>query len=659
VKYKLLHLLKTVFSFNHLILLLSFISLPVLGQSSKILKMIPGNASMIFTINGNSINKKIDFNKIKNHAAFRLMDSLAHLQLKENYNIVSGLLKNPSHFGIDLKSNIYSFYRKSDNSANYFGGIFIPLCDKDKFETFLLQTGGPSIKDKIIRKGRYSYITEEGFLFAWTKQYCMIVSKPFLYKGANKDLSTQLINKIIKQKTKHSILNNENFLLSQKTNFDFAYWISYQSFFNQSMIRTFRTENIAEDNKDFFTGNYVHSYVNILNGNITCDSKFFINDKISNKVKSTFEKKANPDLLKYLHKDTLLALICFSIDLREAQITVNENMRKSKEKFKTEILKRLFQEEFQKDDTLIAKNKELNDLYFKYHSTDTIPFTYTPPQIEIETVPISDSINPEGNKNSTVTYSYSYLDYDFLEDLIKNKNNEIKIRENELTNNKIKSLGYTENDLWDLFEGDIVIGLTDFKYKETKYMAYESEEHNDDLSKQVEKIKKEVFPEFIIAATTYKTETVKRVLVSLENQGLIKNHGHYYTVVSDSSDYAIFLSDKILIVTNDEALIRNNIKVYPEKEMVSQNVRELLLSNSFSMYLNPERILSKMPRDTTYKLYDNLFPKSIKNLTAKGDFLSQKPISSELILTMANKANNTLYEIFRLINQAYILSIKR
>jgi hypothetical protein len=659
VKYKFPYLLKTALNFCYTITI-SFLSLlPAHGQSSKILRMIPANASLVFTVNGNSINKKTDFNKIKTHPAFKFLDSLAQLQLKGNYTFLSRLYKNSSELGIDFISNIYSFYRKSDNSANYFGGIFIPLSNKDKFEKFLLEAGGTSVNGKIIRKRGYSYISEEGFLFAWTKKYCMIVSKPFLYQGSDRDLSIQLINKIIHQKTKHSILNNQDFVLSQKNNFDFSYWINYQSFFNQSLIQTFRTEDVAEDNKDFFTGNYVHSYVNVNNGNITYDSKFFIKDRFSKKTKGVSEKKANPDLLKYFHKDTLLGLVCFSIDLRETQITVNENMRKSKEKFKSEIMTNLFRQEFEKDSTLIVKNQELNDLQYKYHSTDTIPFTYTPPAlIEIETVPVSDSIKPEIVKNDTVTYSYSYLDYDFLEDLIKNKNNEIKARKNELANNKIKELGHTENDIWDLFEGDVVIGLTDLNYKETKYTTFEAGEPHDAPSR-IEKIKKEIFPKFIIAATAYKTGTVKKVLMSLEKQGTVINHGHYYKLVTGNSGYYLTLSDKILIISNDEDLIKNKPKVYSESDMLPNNVQENILSNGFSMYFNLERTLSKMPRDTSYELYNNLFPGKLKNLASKVNFQSHNLSSKELILTMVNKTNNALYEVFRLINQFYLISIKR
>jgi hypothetical protein len=658
VIYKFLHLLKAALFFSFSITI-PFLSLSAYGQNSRILKMIPGNASMVFTINGNSINKKMDFNKVQNHNAFKFLDSIARFQLKENYNTISRLYKNPSDLGIDLTSNIYSFYRKSDNSANYFGGIFIPLSDMVKFETFLFESGLAAPRDKIIKKGRYSYISEEGFLFAWTEKFCMIVSKPFFYKGSDKELSTQLINKIIHQKTKHSILNNQDFVLSQKNNFDLAYWINYQSFFNQSLIRTFRTENVAEDNKDFFTGNYVHSYVNFRNGNITYDSKFFIIDRLSkkNKVKTTTPKKANPELFKYFHKDSILGLICFSIDLRETQITVNENMRKSKENFKSELMAKLFGDEFEKDDTLITKNRELNDLYFKYHSTDTIPFIYTP-QIEIEVVPVSDSIKPEVTKNETINSSYSYLDYDFLEGLIKNKNNEIKKREIELADNKLKDLGYTEKDIWDLFEGDIMIGLTDFKYKETKYTVFESDDLQE-APKLTEKTKKEIFPGFMMAATTYKTEIVKRVLASLEKEGLITAKDHYYKMPTAHSEYFIMLSDKILIVSNDENLIKNKTTGYASNEKIPAEAQEVLLSNSFSMYLNMERMAGKLPKDTSYTLYQNIFPGSIKELSIQDNFLPAKASYSERLLTMVNKTNNTLYEVFRIINQAYILSVNR
>jgi hypothetical protein len=227
-----------------------------------------------------------------------------------------------------------------------------------------------------------------------------------------------------------------------------------------------------------------------------------------------------------------------------------------------------------------------------------------------------------------------------------------------LANNKLKELGHSENDLWDLFEGDILIGLTDLKYKETKHTSYEKVGQNMPAVK-IEKIKKEILPQFIIAATIYKKETANKVLRSLEEQGLVVNHGHYYKLATSNSDYFFTVSDKILIITNDETFIQNQSNGYPENERLPKDVQDHFLSNSFSMYFNIERVLSKMPRDTTYELYDNLFPGSIQSLKPKGNFLSNNVSSSKMILNLVNKTNNSLYEVFRLINQAYIISIKR
>lgn len=229
-------------------------------------------------------------------------------------------------------------------------------------------------------------------------------------------------------------------------------------------------------------------------------------------------------------------------------------------------------------------------------------------------------------------------------------------------------IGFTffdEEELFDLIQGDFVFAVTDIKEFEVEYTSYD---YDDDYNRiESIKTKKETLPEFVSVATIGNEELRNKIIKLMMQTDVIRKKGNYYELQEPKSRYSkraakplnIFymIKDDLLIVTNDESLLKdNNGNGLPKAQQINGEAYKLMKSNNMFAYWTPKGTYEKVPAQfsadiepleslaNTYKSIElqgvsnkgNLFTTSAKiNLidNSKGSLMISLEMINELIKT--------------------------
>lgn len=237
------------------------------------------------------------------------------------------------------------------------------------------------------------------------------------------------------------------------------------------------------------------------------------------------------------------------------------------------------------------------------------------------------------------------------------------IREEEEWLGTLADIGFTffdEAELFDLIQGDFVFAVTDIKEFDMEYTSYDYDEDYN----RIEKIetKKETLPEFVSIATVGNKELRDKVIKIMKQTDVIIEKGHYYELQEPKSRYSdraakplnvfYMLKDDLLIVTNDEKLLKsNNGNGLAKSKQVTGEAYKLMKTNNMFAYWTPNTTYEKMPREFT----DELKPlKSIaetyKSFEFSGIKNSGNVFTSTAKVSLIDKSKGSLMLSLDLIN---------
>ena len=118
--------------------------------AQSLMKYVPKDATMVFSMNPGNLNKKFPFSNIQNYDFYEMgMMQLAGTMGEEGAAMMD-VIQDPSSIGMDLMQSSYGF-GKMDGGDIYFGFVF-RLADVGKFNQFL--------KSHFLTKNRVSNLFE-------------------------------------------------------------------------------------------------------------------------------------------------------------------------------------------------------------------------------------------------------------------------------------------------------------------------------------------------------------------------------------------------------------------------------------------------------------------------------------------------------------------
>jgi hypothetical protein len=168
---------------------------------------------------------------------------------------------------------------------------------------------------------------------------------------------------------------------------------------------------------------------------------------------------------------------------------------------------------------------------------------------------------------------------------------------------------------------------------------------------------------FVLAnERAYLVEKYLKAIMKLE-EGLIQKNDNYYTVLDDplrlGIPYYLAIKDDIILITNDENAVKNNLDGYDKKAFDRSVYKKAKNSKMFYAHLD----LSQMSSDiASLGLYNDTdeFLTRFEDKTAKMDFevtsVDKDQVNYCLKMETNEKYKNGAYFLFELINEIYIIN---
>lgn len=665
---------------------LAFISIIYTEATAQdLLKLIPANSSGVVSMNGEGFFKKIDLEQINRLEMFQDMDERTQGKKGDRYQEYSKLYKAPTSLGLNIHSNSYIFFGNLVDTTEYgmrytYTGLTMSLIKSSKFENFIKKVSD----QKPVKLGAYKFCRiETGAIVAWNKKQLMVLSISGFGEDKEEILLKQL-KQLINQSVNESIKSNKNFMATQSQSFDFNYWMNFESTMNGLLPVSYMTLPIFKDlpfiGADFYKGYFFDVNLNFNNGDISIDGKQTLSDESSKKMKDIYGKGLNPEFVKYLHKDHLLGLYSYSINMKGLKPMLDTALADSvKDQINEGFIGLLYDAKIKKDTKVNKLQLEIDSMYtdlypaYKYDTTAYTDYAdydtsyYQDDYYESDTTAIDEEqitedyvdtsdVEMEYYEDSTYTDSYSKEDsiFNAKNDRIDAKRKELDDRKKVLLQAKVKELNLKKDFLFDLFQGDAIGAITDYYWIDKKYKTFDYDEENLKPI-EVEKTKKEIFPEFFAGFTLNNTVEAKKFLASLTKDSFLLKKNTYYIIPGEQKLF-VSISNNLLLITNNEVIVNENFKGYSEKERISNDLQATLLHKTSAFHINIKDVFAKLPYDNMSRekqaMY-SLLASSFGTLSATSDPYITNISKSDMSLSLTNKIDNSFYEIFRIINEVY------
>lgn len=687
-------------------------------SQKKLFKKVSSSSSMVLVVDGKRIAKKVDFDQIRALEFYKDLDEKAAANLKEKYEYVSYLYKNPKKAGINLEKKLIVAYDFSNQFSPDFQ-VMIPLSSKSKFQAFLKNSLDSSDLKNEQKAGKSTIFRNGSIIFGYTGSYLFLTSIPYMSDRSRDEIAKEKAIAINRIEKNNSILKNPNFKLFLKDEYDAGYWFNTGSFITD-VWQNLLTSAVADIdttflNKDLYQDSYMHLLLNFNKGDITYQTKQYLSPALSSDLDKLYASKFNEEILKYFRKGNLLASMSYSLNVSELKNYWEKNFSSFEKIITDEALKKIYEKSIKEDSVVGKLDEEIDSLNSEIYSLEMAQYDYDYDSYEYEddavyeeleedeeyvdyedyeeegseeTDQVTDSIESEETTEPEeeeaiseditedvefeeiemdTVYEEEYIEeyvpteeelqLDSLRNVLELKEEELRLRKAELLEEKKAAFPYNNEELWSIFEGDIIAAVTDVRYEEKTFTSYEYDETTEEI-KEVEKTRKEPVPVFIVASTVNNIDVANRILGQIEEKGLIKKENNVYLVIPGNSKMYVALLGNMLLFTNNELLIQEHITGYKESEQLDIKVKQLITNNNFSMYVDFKEIFARFPKETfnddkTYSIFTAVM-NALQNMEAYDAYAGESITSGKVQINFTNKIDNSMFEIFRIVNIVYL-----
>jgi hypothetical protein len=280
------------------------------------LSLIPGDASIVYELDGNEIFAKSGLNSPDN---YRFLNFLK-LMSSDASTFIEGFLKNSKDAGIGADKMLLYVSKLPDCVA------YLSMLDRKIFEAWLKKAEAPEPTDG----GAYSYIPlSTDLTIAWNNDFAVIAYGIY---------SREQLAGLLKPKSDGLLAVNTDFQKFVSKSSDARMWLKYTSLIDlYENLFFFYSSTIPEDKKSLFRmeleNNYAnitaHSYLNFEDGKITGSVSLFPATEVE-KLKEKFpifKESFNKEILKDMPEQSYMAAN-ISINVGEYFKLLGQNIEK-------------------------------------------------------------------------------------------------------------------------------------------------------------------------------------------------------------------------------------------------------------------------------------------------------------------------------------------
>ncbi|MCB0642032.1 MAG: DUF4836 family protein [Phaeodactylibacter sp.] len=270
------------------------------GQDA--LQTIPDDASGIVAVNLPSILEKMDYENYRNTDGFKKRVAEA----KQQDPLYGAILEDPEAAGIALNQKAYLSIGFAENSANEdFSAFVVSLSDADKFEATVQAQSGKTIK---AQDGFKSIQLDRQTTLGWNDEY-VIIANSSSYVNMDENLA-----RFFNMEKGSSIAQNKNLSKALSKEHDINTWLTSNPIAGNPQAGMAMA--MAEVDPEALKDNFVHGYVDFLDGQIKGEADLEIQKALSKDLDLLFKDEAKTDFSPYISNEGLQFLMVNSLDIK-------------------------------------------------------------------------------------------------------------------------------------------------------------------------------------------------------------------------------------------------------------------------------------------------------------------------------------------------------
>ncbi len=524
--------------FNQTILAVAFIiGVNFSAFPQTLSKYIPDNAGVVFSVNANSIGKKVGMDALNATSFMKDLDlKLNQESGNPEIKLIKEFKKNPESWGINMNDYQFAWVNLDSTSAGF--TYLFPLKSMSVLEdkiSELRKTQSSMPNFEVIENSSIRYIVSQNVGMFYSAEYIGFTSQAHL-------------------KTAFDI-TNEKF----KT-YEEQYGDEYDNYYNKvsdslkasekelvvESIKTLDSRKSKSLNQNFIKNDDANVYVNSAN------FSSFMNSTMGNPEMSRIYGK--------LYKQNPLNLVGYN-----SELALNFNNKEIEMTVKAQYPEGSL---FQPDDLF---RKGIHPEFMKH-------------------------IN---GKNTLAAYSFNINIPVFVQNLeqyIKENYKELPLDYNSTINSGLKSSGlsFDANDLKSTFSGEFLLTFNGISEIKKEYIDYSYDEDYNET--QVKKTKKEPVPNMTLLMGIGNPNHINEILDLLISKNFLeKKKGFYEFVIPGNTGIRTILkkTDHYLVISNSAEMLESSKllkKGYSKKYQNAQLNKDIASNHSF-MFANLDKIM--------------------------------------------------------------------
>lgn len=632
------------------VLLMVFAQCLQAQPSNRMLRQIPGDALLVSHINTGALNEKLDIDRLKGLPIVQYYAEQGIRSAGEDSTIIKKLYDNPDEYGISLTSYIYMFLDldvdiSGDDAAENVKNApppqfytVIPLNSRRKFQQFLQQVLKEQYDDFVQKEWGYKYYYKRNFAIGWSRNFMVMTSGGKSSLENTEEVFKDIFDRSFKVKRRESLLKSDDYETAQAERNDMGAWFNMDRLLDLSE----KSEDLDETLFTFMEdlrGSHMSFNLNFEKGKIVLENITGLEDELSVYTKDLYAKRLNPKMLHYIDPSKMQSVSGFAFNVETVKDYIEDE---SHGDFGMDSVLDFLQEavidEWTKDETYYPI-EDFEEAVEVEEMEDTFEDAEEEVVEESEADQEEEISEPE-ETTEEVQDTLSVQDEMSIEEQIDSTLHEFQL---------------DREDLWTIFKGDILLGLTGSYEKVDTFMTYEyiENEDGDYVYDEIEKTEISRSPYYRGMMTTGDPKKLKNIFLKLDSLNFVDADGdRFKTVESDPRAYIWILEeDSLLIVTNEEEFN----PAYDRRDDITENgmIGEYFRDYPFFVHIDYQQISDLMnPQGNDKQLNDEALKylsgfKFISRITDNNNLLTGTSV------ILKNPEDNSLHQIFDIVNGFY------
>jgi hypothetical protein len=214
-----------------------------------------------------------------------------------------------------------------------------------------------------------------------------------------------------------------------------------------------------------------------------------------------------------------------------------------------------------------------------------------------------------------------------------------------------------EQELYDLFKGDLFLAVTGIRDVEIPVVTYEYD--LDFNASEVERVIKKQYPEVLLMTSFGKRENILKLIRLGESFNVFRSMGDYYLIsgADESETFYLALKGGLLIFTNDSGLIEGRLDKGVDRSVrLDRPRRKVLFRNVQSMFWDVEATWEEIERGgvaesdaEVAELLEGL-KEEVASMSLRTSKKVKPAIHGQMTLQLKDAESNALEQILKLFN---------